>query len=81
MATINIRIDDRLKEESREVLEDLGLDLSTGIKAFLTQVVVKNGLPFELTLSELDRSILQIENGRGIRVSNVDELMEKLNDD
>lgn len=81
MATINIRIDDRLKEESREVLEDLGLDLSTGIKAFLTQVVVKNGLPFELTLNELDMSVMQIENGKGVRVANVDELMEKLNED
>lgn len=81
MGHINIRIDDRLKDESREVLEDLGLDLTTGIKAFLTQVVVKNGLPFELTLSELDMSILQIENGRGTRVSNVDQLMEKLNED
>lgn len=81
MVIINVRIDDQLKEDSSEILEDLGLDLTTAILAFLTQVVVNNGLPFELTLNELDMSILQIENGRGTRVSSVDEVMERLDED
>lgn len=81
MANINIRIDDDTKDESKEILESLGLDLSTGIKVFLKQVIAKNGIPFELTLNELDMSILQMDGGNTKSVTNVESLMDKLNDD
>ncbi|MEQ2877362.1 type II toxin-antitoxin system RelB/DinJ family antitoxin [Enterococcus asini] len=81
MANINLRIDDELKEDSREILESLGLDLSTGIKVFLKQVVAKNGIPFELTLSELDMSVLQMEQGKTHSFENVADLMADLDND
>lgn len=81
MANINLRIDDELKENSREILESLGLDLSTGIKVFLKQVVAKNGIPFELTLSELDMSVLQMEQGKTHSFENVADLMADLDND
>lgn len=81
MANINLRIDDELKEDSREILESLGLDLSTGIKVFLKQVVAKNGIPFELTLSELDMSVLQMEQGKTRSFENVADLMADLDND
>lgn len=81
MANINLRIDDELKEDSREILESLGLDLSTGIKVFLKQVVAKNGIPFELTLSELDMSVLQMEQGKNRSFENVADLMADLDND
>lgn len=81
MANINVRIDDETKELSKEILESLGMDLSTGIKVFLKQVIAKNGIPFELTLSELDRSVLQMEHGDTKKVHDVKQLMGELNDD
>lgn len=81
MANINIRIDDETKDESKEILESLGLDLSTGIKVFLKQVIARNGIPFELTLNELDMSILQMDSGNTRSVKNIKTLMDELNDD
>ena len=51
MATtnINIRTDSELKAKVQAVLSELGLDMSTAINVFLTQVVYKNAIPFEIT--------------------------------
>lgn len=54
LANINVKNDDETKELSKEILESLGMDLSTGIKVFLKQVIAKNGIPAEITLYELD---------------------------
>ncbi len=44
--TIQTRIDAKLKREAKQTLAELGLDLSTGIKLFLTQVVHTQSIPF-----------------------------------
>jgi DNA-damage-inducible protein J len=46
MTTLNIRIDEKLKNNASDVLSKMGLDLSSAIKMFLNQVVVKQGVPF-----------------------------------
>ena len=43
---INIRIDKKTKDIAQKTLSSLGLDLSSGIKLFLNQVVTENGIPF-----------------------------------
>lgn len=43
---INIRIDKKTKDSAQKTLSSLGLDLSSGIKLFLNQVVTENGIPF-----------------------------------
>jgi len=50
MATtnINIRTDSELKAKSQSVLRDLGLDMSTAINVFLSQIVYKQAIPFEI---------------------------------
>lgn len=50
MKTINIRIDEELKNKASSILSRMGLDLSSAIKMFLNQVVVKKGVPFSPTL-------------------------------
>lgn len=47
-AEIRSRIEPDLKEQSTEVLAELGLDLSGAIRLFLRQVVEVRGLPFEV---------------------------------
>ncbi len=43
---INIRINKKTKNEAQKTLSLLGLDLSSGIKLFLNQVITENGIPF-----------------------------------
>lgn len=82
MANINIRIDDELKEESKEILDSLGLDLTSGIKIFLKQVVLSNGIPFELTLNKPDiiHALEDIQSGRIESFDSVSDLMKELNE-
>lgn len=45
--TIQVRIDSKLKKDVSKIFESLGLDLSSGVKMFFNQVVVKKGIPFQ----------------------------------
>lgn len=49
MTTINIRVDAKLKKDASKTFASLGLDTSSAIKMFLTQVVKENGMPFRPT--------------------------------
>ncbi len=50
--TLNIRIEDSVKENARKTLASLGLDMSTAVKMFLNQVVVEKGIPFVPTMTK-----------------------------
>ncbi len=54
MTTINIRIEEKLKKEASKTLASLGMDTSSAIKMFLTQVVAHKGLPFRPTRNPKD---------------------------
>ena len=47
-STIQIRIDKKMKKDADKTLRDMGLDMSSGIKLFLNQVILKQGLPFRV---------------------------------
>lgn len=80
MGTISVRVDDKLKDESMKIFEELGLDMSTGIKMYLNQVVKKKGIPFEVTLekSDLELALEDIASGRVESFNNLDELLKDL---
>jgi len=46
--TIQVRIDAKTKQAARETLDQLGLDMSSAIKLFLTNVVNRKGIPMDL---------------------------------
>lgn len=48
MTTLQIRLDDTLKNKSDILFNSLGMDTSTAIRTFLTISVENNGLPFEV---------------------------------
>ncbi len=52
MATslLQIRVDDKLKDEAAQIFENLGIDTSTAIRMFLKRTVIENGIPFGMTL-------------------------------
>lgn len=83
MAQVNFRIDDDLKEESKEIFDSLGIDMTTGIKIFLTKVVREKGIPFEMTIRKdnLAQSLEEMKNGDYKTFNNLAELMKDLNDE
>lgn len=46
--TINIRIDKKTKKDADKTLKEMGLDLSSGIKLFLKQVIYSGSIPFQV---------------------------------
>lgn len=47
---VKARVEPTLKADAEATLMALGMDLSAGIRVFLTQVVLRGGLPFEVSL-------------------------------
>lgn len=47
-STIQVRVDDELKSKSDQLFKDLGTDITTAIRMFLTHAVANNGFPFEI---------------------------------
>lgn len=80
---LSIRIGEELKEQVREVYEEIEMDLSTGVIVFLKQSVRERKIPFQPG-NELKEDIIvryEAENGVTTKVSSVDKLMEKINAD
>lgn len=46
--TIQVRVDDFLKQSADELFNSLGLDTSTAIRIFLTIAIENGGIPFEI---------------------------------
>ena len=49
---LQLRIDDNLRKEASDVYSQLGLDLPTAIRMFLTRSVQVRGIPFSMILPE-----------------------------
>jgi DNA-damage-inducible protein J len=46
---LNINLDSRLKNETAQMLDRLGLDFTTAINIFFIQIVKKRKIPFEIS--------------------------------
>ena len=47
-STIQVRVDDELKNKSDQLFKELGTDTTSAIRMFLTQAIAYNGFPFEI---------------------------------
>lgn len=59
------RIDTDLKNEAESILEKLGITPTSAISMFYKQLVLKNGMPFDLSLDDhkpLDATFMSEEN-------------------
>lgn len=55
-STIQVRVDDELKDKSDTLFKELGTDTTTAIRIFLKQAVANNGFPFEIKLKPVNAS-------------------------
>lgn len=47
-SVIRTRIDSQTKQKATEILESCGLTMSTALRLFVEQVVINEGLPFDI---------------------------------
>lgn len=87
-STLQIRIDSKTKREAKKTLEELGLDISSGVKIFLKQVIKTKGIPFTIRTAngftpEQEREMIQEAEEAvkyGKRFNNIKELHDDLFD-
>ncbi len=63
-AVVRARVDERLKRESEDILRQLGLSQAEAIRMFFTQVVLRRGLPFPVTLEPTDNDDLLLPTAK-----------------
>lgn len=72
-ANIYTRVDPVVKEQAEQILDQLGIPMSNAIGMFLRQVVIHNGIPFDMKLpvrrslvyDELSKEVFEKEIQKG----------------
>jgi DNA-damage-inducible protein J len=66
--TIRARVEPKLKAEAEGILDSLGLNPSDAIRVFYKQVVLREGLPFEMVIpnAKTRRAMDDAERRRGL---------------
>ena len=82
MATLQIRLDDELKEKAQAVATEMGMELSSAIRIFLAQMVKENALPFrpanDSFFGSKNQEALQISLGQIRKGNTVTRRLEDL---
>ena len=82
MANIQVKVDDNLRAQAQAVAANMGIDLASAVRLFLTQMVRENGLPFRHYADRffcaknqvaLQKSIAQLDEGQTV-TKTIDEL-------
>ena len=60
--TITFRTDAELKAEVEDILEDIGMNMSTAFNCFLAKIRDVGGIPFELTRKSKHDKLLALLN-------------------
>lgn len=68
---IHIRIEPEIKQKSEEIFKQLGVSTSYAVSMFLSQVIMRNGFPFDVEIpsnqSDVEKlaSIIEATGGNG----------------
>jgi len=83
MTTVTVRVDEATKQSAALVFANIGLDLSTAVRMFLRQAVIRGYMPLDLAqdpfysepnVKALGESIAQAERGEFAKVTTLEEL-------
>ncbi len=70
MATINVNVDEKVKEQAKETLEYLGTNFTNVINMLLRQIILTESIPFEVKVPRLNnetiKAIEDVEKGIGL---------------
>ncbi len=56
-ATLNLRVNPTLKEQAENILQQLGIPMSTAVDMFLKQITLVGGIPFPVTLPKVPAAV------------------------
>lgn len=79
--SIRARIEPELKHKVEAILEKLGLNQTEAIRLFYNQIVINEGLPFEVKIPnrETAKAIRDTEKGIGLtHYENVEDMFKDL---
>lgn len=57
-ASVNVRIQENIKEQAEKILSQIGLSRAVAIDLFYRQIIMNNGIPFSLTVPKKQVPIL-----------------------
>ena len=79
-ATARARINPVVKDKAEHILRELGLSVSGAFELFYRQVILNNGLPFDVRIpNEVTRKAITVSRGgHGKKFKNADDLFEDL---
>ncbi|MCF8260465.1 MAG: type II toxin-antitoxin system RelB/DinJ family antitoxin [Melioribacteraceae bacterium] len=80
-ATIQTRIDPKVKNSAQRVLNKLNISMSEAISIFLTQVSLNKGIPFEIRVPNktTEETLRKSEKGEELHeVSDIKQLFKEL---
>lgn len=83
----SVRMDKQVKQDSEQIFQELGMNLTTAINVFLRQAVRTGGFPFEVKLEQPNKTTLQAIQEANLMAadpdtvyySDVDEALAELN--
>ena len=82
--TLHVRVEPSVKQKAEKTLSDLGLSITEAINVFLNQVILNDGIPFEIRKPKYNKETMQAiedtKNGKNLSKSfdSVDEMFEEL---
>jgi DNA-damage-inducible protein J len=75
--TLQVRIEEGLRTEADEVLHEIGLDVPSAVRLFLTKVVQTRSIPFELKAPGISVVELAVEPATQARMNEIGTLWAK----
>jgi DNA-damage-inducible protein J len=78
-AAVHSRIQPEIKKKAESILLRLGVSPTEAIRMFYTQITLRNGMPFEITIpnAETEKALEDSRKGRNLEnFENVDDLFE-----
>ena len=82
--TLHIRVQPNVKQKAEKTLNDLGLSITEAVNVFLNQVILNDGIPFEIRKPKYNKETIQAmedtKNDKNLSKSfdSVDEMFEEL---
>lgn len=82
--TLHIRVEPTVKQRAEKTLNDLGLSITEAINVFLNQVILHDGIPFEIRKPRFNKETIQAleDTKKGKNLSktfdSIDEMFEEL---
>lgn len=80
IATINTRIEPRLKTQAEAILHKVGLTSAEAVRLFYKQVCLHNGLPFDVKIpnKETIKAMHDADNRKTHKARNAGDIFEDL---